>query len=709
MLKIRFLFGALAFSLLAAFSTPAQIARPFPFRATHYDVEVVVNAPQQTITAQAKVDFVASEVSRSLLVELHPDLSVSSVTTSSGQKLNFERDAHSPLLVNVGLPQALAPGKQVTLTFSYAGPVSSEDDSPTKGLRLASVDKTSAYLLQPARWFPLTDYPANRYTGTFKIIVPDTFAVAGTGKADSPAMMPALGRGQPGQAAYTFHCDTAGPVGTFVAGSLQLTPSQAEGYNIPVYAPPAQTNTAKDYSNSLARILSYFSDTFGGLNEQPSITIAQMPDGSVPGFSAPGLLLISARQWTPKSNDLLLSQLAAGQWWGDSVLPASSADVWLTGGLSRYAAAMYAEQSDGIAGLHKTLQTFAIGSLMYEETTPIAQAQQLQPYSEQYNSIVVDKGAMVFHMLRAQIGDDAFTALLRDFYKQYAGKNATDAEFEKMAATKVPAPTADNPPVNLIAFFSQWLNSTGVPEFQLQYITYRTVKGFKVVGKVLQGLDTFRQPVEIRVDTEGNPVTKKILVLGTSTNFEIDTFGRPRPNGVTIDPNNNVLKSSPQLRVLAAVARGEGLAQDGKYYDAIQEYQRALDLQSNNSLALFRTGEAMFYEKNYQAAANSFRSALSGDLDPKWIEVWSHIYIGKIYDLLGQRERAVNEYSLAQHLSDNTAGAQQEAATYLKKPYTEGATATATSASPSDSTPSKSTTPADSKPGDKPVLKRRPN
>ncbi len=57
----------------------------------------------------------------------------------------------------------------------------------------------------------------------------------------------------------------------------------------------------------------------------------------------------------------------------------------------------------------------------------------------------------------------------------------------------------------------------------------------------------------------------------------------------------------------------------------------------------------MFYQKNYQAAANAFRSALGGDLDPKWVEVWSHIYIGKIYDLLGQRERAVNEYSLAQH------------------------------------------------------------
>ena len=53
-----------------------------------------------------------------------------------------------------------------------------------------------------------------------------------------------------------------------------------------------------------------------------------------------------------------------------------------------------------------------------------------------------------------------------------------------------------------------------------------------------------------------------------------------------------------------------------------------------------------------------FARRLSGDLDPKWTDVWSHIYIGKIWDLLGQRARAVNEYSLAQHTGDDTAGAQ---------------------------------------------------
>ena len=700
---------ALAAALLAlATAARAQAPRSFPFRATDYQVEVLLHPDDQTISGQAKVEFIAQQPARSVVVELHQDLRIDSILGPTGKPLSFERDNNYPLILTVGLSDVVAPGKTVSLTFNYTGPLSNEEDSPTRGVRFASVDKTGAYLLLPARWFPLTNYPTNRYTGTFKITVPDNFAVVGTGKADPPNLMPGIGKGAPGQASYVFHCAHAAPVGTFVAGNLQLSPVQSEGFNVSVFTPPTQANTANAYATSLAHIFSYYSDAFGPLEmkeDDAALTIAQMPDGSVSGFAAPGLMLISARQWGTKANDRLLSQLAAEQWWGDRVLPASASDVWLTDGLSRYAEAMYAEQADGAAGLHKALEDFAVGALMYEDTAPISQAARLQTFSNEYRSVVADKGALVFHMLRTELGDDGFTALLREFYKKSEGKNANLNDFEKIAMTKVPPPVKGQPPVNLVSFFSQWLNSTGVPEFKLEYIVYRTKKGFKVVGKIHQDLDTFRMPIEIRIDTEGNPEIKKILVTGTTQPFEVDTFGRPKPNGIVIDPNNNLLKSSARLRVRAMIARGESLAEAGKYYEAIQEYQKALDTQPNNSLAHFRMGEAMFYQKNYQAGANAFRAALGGDADPKWTEVWSHIYIGKIYDILGQRERAVNEYSLAQHLGDDTAGAQQEANRYIQKAYTGDESAPANAgAAPAPSNPPPSA-PADDTPN-KPVLKR---
>ena len=112
----------------------------------------------------------------------------------------------------------------------------------------------------------------------------------------------------------------------------------------------------------LAQIMGYFSGYLRVFTNQPSITVYGDTDGSLPRiFHAPGLLLISSREWTPRVNDRLLSQLAAGQWWGYQVLPATASDVWITDGLSRYAEAMYAEESGGVAGAQQGAGGFCCG------------------------------------------------------------------------------------------------------------------------------------------------------------------------------------------------------------------------------------------------------------------------------------------------------------------------------------------------------------
>jgi len=669
---MRLLFPLVMLGLSAAIASAQTQLPKFDFQALHYDVQAALHPAQENLTAEAKVEFVANTASRTILVELHPDLHVDAVKLASdGRKLDFQRDSFNPLDLEVTLPSMAQAGMHVTLIFDYSGAFANDDDSPTKDVRFAWIDKDSAYLLLPARWFPLTNYPSNRYTATFQITVPDNFAVTGTGQSSTPNSLPAEKPGESGRSVYTFNCKDAGPVGTFVAGNLQLSPVRAQGLAISVFAPPTASATASRYGDELANLLTYYSNEFGAL-PSPDVTLAQLPDGTVAGFSAPGLLLLSARDWGTTVNQSELAHLAAQQWWGDQVLPASPNDAWVTDGLAQYVSAMYIEHSQGEQGFRRELTNYAVGSVMFEDTSPIAQAQNLQPYSQRYESVVVDKGAMVFHMLRTSMGDAAFNSLLHDFYAAHAGKTASIDDFEKIAQAKLPLQKAGAPQLNMIAFFSQWLNSTGIPEFKLDYIVYRTPKGFKVVGKITQPLETFNMPVEIRVATEGNPVTKTIQVIGTNTPFEIESFNVPKPDGISIDPDDDLLKVSPQLHVRALIARGEGLAAEGKFQEAIQEYQQALGLQANNSLADFRIGEAYFYEKNYSASADSFRNALDGDLDSsyKWVETWSHIYLGKIFDLTGSRERAINEYQKAEELRDNTDGAQKEAEKYMKSPYT---------------------------------------
>jgi len=263
--------------LLLPVTALAQDAAKLPFLAEHYDVSATLDPSSQSLSGVAKVDFRASEVSSIVRVELHPNLNVSEVKSSSGKALNFERDNMNPMLLNVNLPSAATANSTVTLTFTYTGPLANEDNSPVPGVRLASIYKDGAYLLLPARWFPLTAYPTNRYTGTFRLTVPDTFAVAGTGKSLSPAPAAAKSAAEGGRLQYVFECPDAAPNGSFVAGPLQLNAKQAEGLNVNVYAPRPASANAGDFANAVARSVNAFSDLFGPLPAEPEITVAQMP------------------------------------------------------------------------------------------------------------------------------------------------------------------------------------------------------------------------------------------------------------------------------------------------------------------------------------------------------------------------------------------------------------------------------------------------
>jgi tetratricopeptide (TPR) repeat protein len=702
----RRIFGELAALLVVALACAvsplrAQAQRPAGFVADHYDISATLDSTHQAISAVAKIDLRATDVSGNIRVELHPNLVVSDVKTADGKSIGFGRDSMNPLYVLVTLPTPVAAGGHVTLTFTYAGLLANEENSPVPGVRAAVVGHEDAYLLLPARWFPLTNYPSNRYTATFHLNVPDSFAVAGSGKSAAPT--PLAG----GRLLYTFECKTPGPHGTFVAGNLQLNPKQAEGIDVAVYAPRSDSANAQGFADDVARAVTVFSDLFGGLQET-EFTVIQLPDGTVRDFAAPGVLLISRHLWEPKTAERTIARLVAAQWFGNSVLPATAADVWVTDGLARYCEELYAEQSAGKEAGLRAVDEFAVGALMYDDAAPIAQAVRLAPYSSDYRSVVLNKGAMVFHMLRGLMGDVAFRTLLHDFATKYAGKAATIDEFVNLADKDVQA--AAKPGMvapNLRGFFVQWLNSTGVPDFTTEFVVYRTPKGFRIVGKIKQPIDTFSMPVELRIDTEGNPETKWVDVLGMESPFIVETFGRPKPGGIKVDPNNLVLKGSVALRARAAIARGEELAEQYRYYDAIGQYQRALSIQPGRPLANFRMGEAFFYQRNYQAAANSFRESLQAVPEPseKWTEVWSNIYLGKVFDLLGQRERAVNQYSKAKQTNDDTGGAQQEAERWLKKPYSEGGISAANPATGAQPQPT-SGTPPPPPANDRPVLKK---
>jgi aminopeptidase N len=421
----------------------------------------------------------------------------------------------------------------------------------------------------------------------------------------------------------------------------------------------AHQGAAGELAQTAAKEYDFFTDSFGAL-ESSHLNVVEIPDDTLPAVWAPELAAILGSRVGDKTGIRLLANTIAHQWWGSEVSPRTMNDAWITNGMSRYGELMYLEDESGKSAMRSALQDVSAGALAYD-TVPLSTAGRLSPFSPEFQSMTLEKGAMIFHMLRWEVGDKAFLDTLKGALSQYTDGSLRSSDFVKVAEAQSQQ--------QLTAFFAQWIDGTGAPQFTDKYAVYRlgNNKGFRTIGEIQQDLDLFRMPVDLRVETDGKTEDKKIDVVGTDTQYVVDTFGRPRR--IAIDPNNWLLKATPDLQVRIAILKGQQLVAQGDLTNALAEYQKALEANPQSSLANYRIGELLFTQRNYQASVNSYRDALRGDGEPRWTEVWSHIALGKIFDMTGQRDRAVNEYRLAVQTNDNTQGAVNEARQWLQKPY----------------------------------------
>jgi aminopeptidase N len=643
--------AAVLFALIAAWLlAPGFVygAEKPTINITAYNIDLQIDPDAHTLKATARVTFTALEPIDTVVFQLHGALKVDKVTDAANHVLSGERGTDAT--IRLALPAPLARNQKTTFTFEYGGVLSGSEESPVEGLKLASIGSPISYLLYPARWFPMTGYLTDRFTADIHVTVPLGYRVIGSG-----AVTPL---GQSG-GTFEFRWDKPGFPGTIIAGKFNPPMPAPSASYIHIWTTDARKATAPDFADIAAKEFNFFTGVFGPA-ESVHLNVVELPDDTLPVYWAPEIAAIAGVRMNPRANYRELANTVARQWWGSQVSPATLNDAWITNGMSRYAELLYLEDQAGETAVQRAVLDISAGALAYD-TIPLSGVGRDDPFSPEFQSLTLEKGAMVFHMLRWEVGDDSFHNILKATLTQYADKPIRTSDFTKLAESQSQQ--------QLTPFFAQWIDGTGAPEFNNKYTVYRlgNNKGFRTIGEIGQDLDLFSMPVELRVETDGKTEIKRIDVVGTDSQYVVDTFGRPRH--ITLDPNNWLLKNSPDMQVRVSILRGQQLIAQGDTTGALAEYQKALTANPNSSLASYRIGEALFSQRNYQASANAYRDALRGDDDPKWTEVWSHIQLGKIFDVTGQRDRAVNEYREAVQTNDNTQGALNEARQYLQAPY----------------------------------------
>lgn len=676
---IRNVFQAAAVLAVLSIPTLAQAVKRASFDVTNYVMDVSLMPTERKINATVDVSFTPLEDTRSVAFELNGSLKVDSVTrldkptapapkppiksvqpkTVPQSPITFIQDqTNSTDLgphVRIDLGDTVLKGTPVVLRFKYSGILDGPAGGPLLSKRLAYIGDNQGYLMYAARWFPFHDYAADAATSDITISIPAGFQVVGY----SDSAVAATG------SKYRFVQSTPALPGNFAYGKYVPRTMRIADQELQFFAKPGSDALISTYGETLGKALDYYTKRFGEPASGKRLTVVQIDDDSLDFYSSRGMLFVAQRPFE-EGRDVTKDRLereAAYQWWGLTVGLKSFDDAWLSQGLAEYSAFSLREsQLDG-AKLDSIRRELLEKSLTFEQTASLLRAPaNLDDQSIGYQYIMYAKGAFVYKLLRDTLGADKFDQLLKTYLQEFRGKSASIDDFEKLSSR-----IAGN---NMRYFFARWVESTGVPEFTSDYLILRTRGGkFVARGTVKQNYDNLRLPVEVRLKSEGDEGLKTVTLdmEDASADFNIESTGKPL--AVIIDPSYKLLRISPDLRVSSIARRGIEQFKEGNYVEAQTQFEAALKLDRSNSWIYYHLGLLFLEQRNFDLAIDNFKAALSGNLNPAWLSVWSNIKMGNAYDAKGDRTRATAAYKTAETLGDNYDNAQDSVKKYMATPY----------------------------------------
>lgn len=320
------------------------------------------------------------------------------------------------------------------------------------------------------------------------------------------------------------------------------------------------------------------------------LVVSQVPGEMGQGF--PGLLYLPSLSFLPvidqqragmsdtsqeSLNAIVPYHEVAHQWWGNVVGWDNYRDQWLTEGLANYIALVGADAEKPGAHLlenwldhyRKTLTVPPSGQKSApDDAGPLVHGYRLNSSRnpDAYQKVVYGKATWVIHMLRMMLQDPAsknpderFTALLQGLLESNRYEALTTDEFQKAVERVMTPGMAVEGGHSMDWFFDQYVRSTGVPAYEVEYSVQPGPKGFRVRGKLIQKNvpDDFVLRVPIYGQGQaGKPVLLgHVVTSGEETPFQFVSAVAPKK--LLIDPQMTLLCLPPSSSTVSSSPSAE--------------------------------------------------------------------------------------------------------------------------------------------------------
>ena len=511
----------------------------------------------------------------SFSLRLADDLTVRSVTSNEfGPLLFFRMNGQNSLVVN--LPSEIPGGTEFTVTVAYEGDLAAQelDENWIGRQRLYFESDEALFGLGEPRyvysnrsyWYPqglVSDFA----TATLDLSVPAGWGIVASGvPASTNPPVSGAPDGEPGRfsfaalqparylsAVISRFDDHAPPVRQVRLDAPASTPSAPTGGGVfygtlavSAYGTPRSADEIDATAESAADIASFYAAILGDI-PYPSMTVAltdsRLPGGHSPAYFAmlnhelPRLRGVNISWQTDPVSfsgypSFFLAHEVAHQWWGQAVGWKNYHEQWLSEGLAQYFAALYAGHDEGPEVFQDIVEQMRSWAMRHSDEGPIYLGYRLGHLEREprvFRALVYNKGAVVLHMLRRLVGDDAFFAGLRRFYHTWrfrkAGTDALQLAFEIEAGR------------SLSRFFDRWIHEAALPDVRFSSRTERTGGGEEVLLRFEQRTERlFELPVTVTLQyRSGEEESVVIPVTERATERRLPARGRLRRVSVNRD------------------------------------------------------------------------------------------------------------------------------------------------------------------------------
>jgi hypothetical protein len=589
-----YLIGLLSTSIVHLWGVSVLLAQE-PVTNIHHTLSVELIPATHELAASDQIDLLIEPQVTSITFTLAHTLQVESIamrttSVSGGQGRSDEvvsfTSVHPPETtvqrIMVSLPKDH--GRRMTLVMSYRGQINDPPREP-RHLRFVNPSETAGhiglegvYLSGESQWYPDVIDSFSTYRATIQ--VPQGWTVVASGRKDGETTSAE-------KTSSTWIVQDQSEAFTVVANKFVTTLREwksptGQRVELQTHFLPDNAGLADEYLDATTRYLDTYVRILG---DYPFDKFAVVENFFASGLGLPSFTLLGSgsikRHYI---QPYALGHEIVHSWIGNSVFNRDDSGNWVEG-LTTYLANYYWHEvvQDAPQALEQRRLMLDGYNLYVRPDTDYPVSQFLKKHNEKDNAIGYQKSAFVFHLLRQEIGDEAFWRALKTFVSSYRNRPADWRSIEDVFSRESGR--------DLRWFFEQWIQQPGAPIVSLRDAHARRTKGdggretWRLTVQVEQAEKPFRLSVPLHIVMRGATEIKPIIVGSSQTSVaefvlpdqplrvELDpdlmTFRRltrhqlpPMLNGYVTDPRKTVVQAfsdpaSPLQQIVSRIADHE--------------------------------------------------------------------------------------------------------------------------------------------------------